>query len=106
MRCVVMNLPDIAKYNTKYRNKVYSNNEIEIVTMKIVKNQNIGMEAHPNTTQITTIVNGKILVTLRDATTVLVPGDTIIIPSDTLHDIKAIEDTILYTIYSPPEKND
>lgn len=99
-----MNLQQITKYNTKYRNTIYNNNEIEIVTMKMSKNQNIGMETHIDTTQITTLVNGKLLISLLDAKTILIPGDTIIIPSGTSHDIIALDDSILYTIYAPPEK--
>ena len=58
------------------------------------------MHAHPHR-QITYVARGSFRFTIADETRTVKQGDSILIPPDAVHGVKALEDGILIDVFSP-----
>lgn len=56
--------------------------------------------AHPHT-QVSYLVRGKLRFTIGEETVDLGPGDSALIPPDTLHGVVALEDSLLVDVFHP-----
>jgi mannose-6-phosphate isomerase-like protein (cupin superfamily) len=91
--------------NTNYRKVEHTTKNMQLVTMNLKPGEEIGMERHPSTTQFIRIEKGTGMATVRGVDFPLENDTAIIIPPNSLHNIKntGTEDMRLYTIYTPPE---
>lgn len=93
--------------NPYYRCVVYTNNNQQIVIMKLKPYEEIGNEKHDYSSQFIRVEGGSCQAITGSGPShqkyVLNDGDVIVIPADTYHNIIALEKGVsLYTIYSPP----
>lgn len=93
--------------NPYYRYVVYTNNNQQIVIMKLKAYEEIGNEKHDYSSQFIRVEGGSCQAIIDQGTQqkkyILNDGDVIIIPAGTYHNIIALEKGVsLYTIYSPP----
>lgn len=86
--------------NTQFRKVLVTTPTLQLVLMS-VKDQ-IGEEVHPYITQFIKVVKGEGFGKIGSNTFPIYPGDAIIVPPNTLHNIIATTTLKLYTIYSPP----
>lgn len=92
--------------NTYYRRILHTNSMQQLVVMKILPKQEIGMELHPKTSQFIRVEHGKAMVVINSKKYILKDGDVVVIPPGTMHNVINIENRKslkLYSIYSPPE---
>lgn len=97
--------------NEAYRRVVNTTAQQQLVLMSLAKNQEIGNEKHEKTTQFIRVEKGSIIVVNNQGLAtekrwILGDGDSITIAPTTMHNVIALSDTKLYTIYSPPEHPD
>jgi quercetin dioxygenase-like cupin family protein len=59
---------------------------------------------HPHE-QATYVIKGRLNFTIEDDTRELAEGDSILIPSNALHSVLALEETILLDTFSPPRED-
>jgi quercetin dioxygenase-like cupin family protein len=59
---------------------------------------------HPHE-QITYVVEGKLSMDVEGRTHILVPGDSLLFPSDAEHGATALERTLVVDTFSPPREN-
>jgi quercetin dioxygenase-like cupin family protein len=60
--------------------------------------------SHPHE-QIVVMIEGKLQLTVGNASTTMVPGDIVVIPPDVPHEAQALEDTVVLDIFSPPRED-
>lgn len=89
--------------NNFYRKVLNTTPQQQLVLMTIPKDQDIGMEVHPKTTQFIRVEAGTGVAYIAGKRYNLKDGDAIVIPPNTKHNIRATSELRLYTIYSPPE---
>lgn len=88
--------------NANYREVVAYNDTFELTLMSLQPYQDIGMEVHDDITQFLRIESGSGHAVLNDEKMILSPGDAVIVPPGTSHNIIAGADGLkLYTIYAP-----
>lgn len=88
--------------NNSFRKILYTTPQMQLVVMSLKRNEDIGMEKHNRITQFIRIEKGEVLAIIKGKKKYLNEGDAIIIPANTYHNIIALSNTKLYTIYSPP----
>ena len=79
---------------------------MQLVVMKILGEQEIGNEVHPNTTQFIKVVGGTGIAIVDGVMSDLHPGMSVMVPPGSSHNIINMNNTTslkLYTVYSPPE---
>jgi quercetin dioxygenase-like cupin family protein len=74
---------------------------MQLVLMSLFAGQEIGEEVHPDSDQFIRVERGNVVVSLNDSEYELQDGEAIIVPRGTSHNVVALADTKLYTIYSP-----
>jgi quercetin dioxygenase-like cupin family protein len=107
-------LTELAFENKAFRAVVSTTPQQQLVLMFLTKGIDIGNEKHDKATQFIFITKGKVLA-VQDQDTKdhpvggapqvvyeLKAGDSVTIPPGTWHNIIAVENTQLFTIYSPP----
>ena len=62
------------------------------------------LHAHPHH-QVTFIERGYFEVTIGSSTTVLGPGDSFLVPPDTVHGVVALEDSALLDVFAPARED-
>jgi quercetin dioxygenase-like cupin family protein len=60
----------------------------------------VGEHHHVNE-QVTSVVSGKLSLTVEGSRTILGPGDIIRLPSDVPHAAEALEDTVVIDVFTP-----
>ena len=91
--------------NKYYRKVEYTDKNMQLVLMRLLPREEIGVEAHENITQFFRIERGQGKAIIGKKKYVLEHGVVVIVPPNTLHNIintSATDDLLLYTIYSPP----
>lgn len=91
--------------NSNYRKVEHTTPNFQLVTMSLKPGEEIGMERHPSTTQFIRVEKGEGLATVKGFDYRLENDTGLIIPPNSLHNIKntGTSDLKLYTIYTPPE---
>lgn len=97
------NMKTITNINDDYRKVEYTTPTMQLVTMHLLPNEEIGMERHPITTQFIRVESGTGVAEIDGKKYDLFDDMTVIIPPNAKHNITATTDMKLYTIYSPPE---
>lgn len=99
-------LEDITNDNMYYRHVLFTTPTLQLVAMSLLPQQEIGMEAHPYTTQFFRITEGEGIADVGGKQYMLCDDAIVVVPPNTDHNIintsrsKALK---LYTVYSPPE---
>ena len=99
---------DIEKATTRnksYRKVLFTTPEMQLVAMRILPGEEIGLERHIATTQFIRIEKGKGKAEVGYKRYVLRPGVALIIPGNAWHNIvnTGNKPLHLYTLYSPPQ---
>lgn len=102
-----INIEKATLSNTNYRQVLYTNLNQQVVLMKLNAGEAIGNEVHNFQTQFIRIEAGLAYAIIGEGSKEamrysLTDGDVIVIPAGTPHNIVAVRETKLYTIYSPP----
>lgn len=97
------NIEEVTEENNNYREVLFTTPTQQLVVMSIPEGEEIGMERHPLTTQFVRVEEGTGIVIIGDMEGELGPGDCVVIPPNTDHNVIATTTLKLYTIYSPPE---
>lgn len=98
----VGNIEDLSKTNRNFRLVLYTSDKIQLVLMSLRPGQDIGSEAHVDTDQFFRIETGTGIVEINGVRRPYEDGTAIQIPKGTQHNIIAVTQTKLYTLYSPP----
>lgn len=98
----VGNIEHLSKVNQNFRTVLYTTNNMQLVLMSLKAGQDIGLEVHPNNDQFFRIETGTGIVEIAGVRRPYEDGTAIQIPRGTQHNIIALTETKLYTIYSPP----
>lgn len=99
------NIRSLVSDNKNYRKVENTTQNMQLVSMNLKEGEEIGMERHPSTTQFIRVLSGEGLATVRGVDYHLGTDSAIMIPPNSLHNVKNTgnEPLKLYTIYSPPE---
>lgn len=94
--------------NEAYRRVLFTTKQQQLVLMHLLKGQEIGNEKHKKATQFLRVEKGSIQVIQdqgleSEKVYTLKAGDSVTIPSLINHNVVALKDTKLYTIYAPPQ---
>lgn len=94
----------LTKNNKYFRNVIYTSSNLQLVLMTLIPGEEIGQEIHSNVDQFFRIENGKGELVIADNVYEINPGDAIIVPKGTYHNVRNTGSVTLklYTIYSPP----
>jgi mannose-6-phosphate isomerase-like protein (cupin superfamily) len=101
-------LESLTKQNKFYRRVLYTGDHMQLVLMKLMPGESIGLEVHNDTDQFFRIESGSAVFTLMDGGQVELKaksGDAIIVPAGCWHNVtnnSKVRPLLLYTIYSPP----
>lgn len=109
MKPFIGNLERLTLENEDFRNVIFTANNIQLVLMKLLPGEDIGMEVHENIDQFFRFEVGTGKVIIDDKEYIVGPGDSVIIPKGSNHNIintSEEEDLKVYTIYSPPHHKD
>lgn len=103
------NLERIARDNTNFRKVLYTAKHLQLVLMSLKPKEEIGMETHWFNDQFFRFEEGRGRVTIGKKVYDVKPGDAVIIPAETEHNIANISKTEklkMYTIYAPKVHED
>lgn len=98
----VGNIEELSKANTNFRTVLYTTQHIQLVLMSLKAGEEIGSETHRNTDQFFRIETGRGIVEIDGVRRPYEDGTAIQIPQGSRHNLIAITETKLYTLYSPP----
>lgn len=107
----VINIDQAAKRNNTFRTALWTGEHFQVTLMSIAVGEDIGLEVHPNTDQFVRVEAGQGLVQMGnsrdqvDFEQMVYPGDAVMIPAGTWHDVINMGNTPLkvYVLYAPPE---
>lgn len=90
----------------EFRTILSTTSTMQLVAMYLKPGQEIGMERHDYTTQFFIVHRGKCVFTVNGREIPGDPGDFVLVPPFTMHNVQADKKGYgcwLYTLYSPPE---
>ncbi len=105
---IVTDVVAAARSNDAYRHVLFTGTKTQLVLMTIPPGGDIGVEAHPNVEQLIFIVEGRGKAVLESTESPLAPGDVVVVPPGTKHDVvnSGSEPLRIYTVYAPPNHID
>jgi mannose-6-phosphate isomerase-like protein (cupin superfamily) len=103
-----INIRQAALGSDAYRRVLFTGMRSQTVLMTLPAGQDIGADMHPNVEQLIFIVAGVGKAILNGAESTLGPGDLLVLPAGTRHDVvNTGQDPLrLYTVYVPPNHID
>ena len=102
-------IEQLAETNTNFRQVLFTGKYCQLVVMSLLPSEEIGLETHATVDQFFRIEEGEGKVVMNGEEAVFKPGDAIIVPAGTAHNVintSAEKPLKLYTIYSPPNHPD
>lgn len=104
----VAHLTDRTTTNTYFRTVLHTTKNSQLVSMCIPVGEDIGEETHARVEQILSIQSGVGKTILDGVETVIGPGDVVIVPPGTMHNIinTGSEPLLIVTVYVPPNHID
>jgi mannose-6-phosphate isomerase-like protein (cupin superfamily) len=107
MNPVVIDIVAEARRNLYYRRVIYTGELSQLVVMTIRPHESIGQEMHRSVEQSLFVVEGSGTLVANGHRQTAYPGDVIVIPPRTRHDLVAGPVPLkLFTIYTPPNHLD
>ncbi len=103
------NIENATLANTNFRQVLYTAKHCQLVLMRLLPNEEIGMEVHTDNDQFFRFEAGEGKAIIDGNEYVLGNGSVIIVPAGSQHNIintSATDDLKLYTIYSPAHHQD
>ena len=100
-----INLEQVTLRNEAWRRVLFTTPQQQLVLMYLPPGDTIPMEVHHAATQFIRIEAGTGVAIIGPTRHLLRPGDAVMIPPDTPHEIRAApsgEGLSLYTLYAPP----
>jgi len=102
----VIDLDNVANSNFHFRKVLYTthNAQMQVVVMTLWPNERIGMEVHPQNTQVVYVQSGEGVAILNGQQWDIYPGMAVVIDAGTQHDIVNTSDVdmLQFTVlYSP-----
>jgi mannose-6-phosphate isomerase-like protein (cupin superfamily) len=97
------------KDNTDFRRVLYTGKNSQLVLMRLVPSEEIGMETHPDNDQFFRFEAGEGKVIIDGNEYTVKDGDAVVIPAGAEHNVintSDKEDLKMYTIYSPAHHKD
>lgn len=95
--------------NEYFRQVIFTAQYSQLVAMCLQPNEEIGVEVHPTTDQFFRVEKGEAKVMMNGEENLVKPGDAIVVPAGTQHNLintSPTEPLKLYTLYSPPQHKD
>lgn len=95
---------DEALANSAFRHVLQTGKNLQVVLMSLKPGEDIGTETHP-TDQLVLVAGGEASFTLEALQGTLKMGDSLFIPGNAVHDVRAIgeKELQLISLYAPPE---
>jgi mannose-6-phosphate isomerase-like protein (cupin superfamily) len=105
----VTNIEEKTLENENFRKVIYTSEHGQIVLMRLLPKEEIGMEVHETTDQFFRVESGEGKVVINGEEHFIKDGTAILVPAGDKHNvINTSEDSSLklYTIYMPPHHKD
>jgi mannose-6-phosphate isomerase-like protein (cupin superfamily) len=98
-------IADEARRNDNFRSVLHTSGHTQVVVMTLQPGEDIGAEVHEHNDQVLTFVEGTARAEVGGETSLVGPGDLVVVPSGTPHNFTNTGDGVLrlYTIYGPPD---
>lgn len=99
---------DLADANEAFRRVVYTGRHLQMVLMRLMAGEAIGLEAHAGHDQFFHIIDGVGVVTIDGVGARVSKAAVVLVPAGARHNIVNAGDgpLALYTLYAPPEHRD
>lgn len=99
------NIENLTQENSAYRKVIFTGQYMQLVLMKLLPGEEIGLEEHDGHDQFIRVESGTVEITIGDETFTGGDGFAVVIPSGAKHNVTNIgtDEVKLYTIYSPKE---
>jgi mannose-6-phosphate isomerase-like protein (cupin superfamily) len=105
----VGNIESLTNTNENFRKVIYTGKHSQLVLMKLLPGEDIGMEVHESVDQFFRVDSGEGTVVIDGKRYRITDGTGIVVPAGAEHNVinsSKDRDLKLYTIYSPPEHKD
>lgn len=105
----VGSIEKLTQDNEYFRQVIFTAKYLQLVVMCLQPNEEIGVEVHPTVDQFFRVEKGEAKVVTNGEENLVKPGDAIVVPSGTEHNVintSATEKLKVYTIYSPAQHKD
>ena len=104
----IKDLKKLTKENTNFRKVLFTGKYSQIVAMSVPVGGDIGEEAHPNTDQTLSFIDGQCEAIVNGETRMVKEYDVVFVPAGTIHNFKNIGTEVLklFTVYAPPQHLD
>jgi len=105
----IANIEELTNANEDFRRVVYTGKHSQLVLMKLLPGEDIGMEVHEDVDQFFRVDAGDGVVVIDGKEHRISDGTGIVVPAGSKHNVMNIskdKDLKLYTLYSPPEHAD
>ena len=102
-------IDELTRRNDDFRRVIYTAPHSQVVVMSLEPLEDIGLETHDAIDQFFRIEDGRGEVLLAGETHPITPGDAVVVPAGTSHNVintSATQRLRLMTIYSPPAHKD
>jgi mannose-6-phosphate isomerase-like protein (cupin superfamily) len=98
----------LARRNEDFRHVLFTGAKTQLVMMSLPPGTDVGVETHARVEQTFFFVSGTGRATLDGQSVDITPGDVLVVPPGTTHDVVATgeEPLRLYTVYVPPNHLD
>ncbi len=102
------NIEDLTEENANYRKVLYTGKQSQLVLMRLLPGEEIGLETHTENDQFFRFESGSGKVIIDGTEYDVADGDGVIVPVGAKHNVinTGKEDLKLYTIYSPAHHKD
>lgn len=98
-------IAEIAEEHHDYERVLWTGRHAQLVLLTIPGKGEVGEEIHEHGDQVVAVVSGKAEVTMNGGATHADPGDVVVIPRGTRHNLtnRGKDPLVVYTVYAPPE---
>lgn len=108
MKGFIDDIEDLADANEAFRRVLYTGRHLQLVMMRLLPGEEIGLETHLEHDQFFQFVDGKGAVIIDGLRTPIEDDHAVMVPAGARHNIVNNGDEPLkfYTLYGPPEHRD
>ena len=101
----VDDIEDLAEANEAFRRVLYTGRHMQLVLMRLLPGEEIGLEAHLEHDQFFQVIDGKGTAVIDGVRTPIGDDHVVLVPAGARHNIvnTGHEPLKLYTLYGPPE---
>lgn len=103
------NIEQLTEDNTHFREVLYTATHLQLVLMRLLPGEEIGLETHTDNDQFFRIESGEGRCVINTTTYTLQSWSALVIPAGAQHNItntSPTQDLKMYTIYTPPHHKD